>query len=43
MLRKAVKLLAYKKAPKSTFAVMHPLRAARYGVIYLVVKKALGR
>ena len=43
MLRKIAKLMAYKKAPKTAFAVTHPLKAAKYGAIYLVVKKALGR
>lgn len=43
MLRKIAKLMAYKKAPKTAFAVIHPVRAAKYGVIYLVVKKALGK
>ncbi|MBW3534607.1 MAG: hypothetical protein KY453_05230 [Gemmatimonadetes bacterium] len=41
MLRKVAKLIAYKKAPRRTFAVMHPLKALKYGAIYLVVKKVL--
>lgn len=43
MLRQIAKVMAYKKAPKSVFAVMHPMKAAKYGAIYMVVKKALGR
>lgn len=41
MLRKIAKLAAYKKAPVKTFVAMHPVRAAKMGVAYLLVKKAL--
>jgi len=38
MLAKLAKMAAYTKAPRATFAVMHPLKAAKYGAIYLLVK-----
>ena len=41
MLGKVVKLIAYTKAPKSTFALRHPVRAAKMGLSYLVVRTAL--
>ena len=38
MIAKLAKMAAYTKAPRATFAVMHPLKAAKYGAIYLVVR-----
>ena len=35
---KLAKMAAYAKAPRATFAVMHPLKAAKYGAIYLLVR-----
>ena len=39
MLAKAAKMVAYAKAPAKTFAVLHPLRALKMGVAYLIVTK----
>lgn len=39
MLRKLVKLVAYKKAPKSTFALLHPIRAVKWGAGLFLLKK----
>lgn len=41
MLRKIAKLVAYKKAPVKTFVTLHPVKAAKMGLSYWVVKKAL--
>jgi hypothetical protein len=38
LLGKLAKMAAYTKAPRATFAVMHPLKAAKYGAIYMLVK-----
>jgi hypothetical protein len=38
LLGKIAKMAAYTKAPRATFAVMHPLKAAKYGAIYMLVK-----
>lgn len=43
MLSKITKLVAYTKAPKSTFTLLHPVRAAKMGLAYFVVRKALGK
>lgn len=42
MIRKLAKLFAYKKAPKSTFALLHPRRALKWGAILFLAKKLLG-
>jgi len=41
MLRKALRLAAYVKAPVKTFMLMHPIRALKWGAAYLIVKTAL--
>ena len=41
MVGKIAKMIAYTKAPKSMFALLHPVRAAKMGLSYLVVRKAL--
>jgi len=41
MLRKALRLAAYVKAPVKTFMLMHPMRALKWGAAYLIVKTAL--
>ena len=38
MIGKLMKTAAYVKAPKATFAMMHPLKAAKYGAIYMAVR-----
>ena len=38
MIGKLLKMAAYAKAPRGTFAMMHPMKAAKYGAIYLLVK-----
>jgi hypothetical protein len=38
MIGKLAKMAAYARAPRATFAVMHPVKAAKYGAIYLLVK-----
>lgn len=43
MIKTIAKLIAYKKAPAKTFALLHPLKALKWGAIFLVVKKVLGR
>ena len=35
---KLAKMAAYTKAPRATFAVMHPLKAVKYGAIYMLVR-----
>lgn len=35
---KLAKLAAYAKAPRATFALMHPLKAAKYGAVYMLVR-----
>ena len=43
LLTKIAKMAAYTKAPRATFAVMHPLKAAKFGAIYLIVKSVTRR
>jgi len=43
MLVKAAKLVAYAKAPAKTFMVIHPVKAMKMGVAYLLVKRVLAR
>lgn len=42
MFGKMVKALAYTRAPKSTFALLHPRKALKYAAIFWVGKKLLG-
>ena len=42
MIRSLFKTLAYTKAPKSTFALLHPGKALKYGAIFWLGKKLLG-
>lgn len=37
------KLLAYWRAPRKTFVLLHPLRAAKFGLAYLAGRKLFGR
>lgn len=39
MLRRLAKIVGYSKAPKRTFAVLHPLKAAKWGAALWLVKK----
>ena len=43
MLKTIAKLVAYKKAPAKTFALLHPVKALKWGAIFFVVSKALSR
>ena len=43
MLRTIAKLAAYKKAPAKTFALLHPMKALKWGAIFFIVSKALQR
>jgi hypothetical protein len=38
-MRKLLKLAAYAKAPKTTFAILHPIRALKWGAAFYVGKK----
>jgi len=38
MIGKLLKMAAYVKAPRGTFALMHPMKAAKYGAIYMLVR-----
>lgn len=40
MIRKILKLVAYSQAPKSTFSVLHPIRAAQLAKIPFDLKTA---
>lgn len=39
MLKGLAKLFAYKKAPKKTFALLHPVRALKWGAGLILLKK----
>ncbi|MGH7475681.1 MAG: hypothetical protein ACRELD_05280 [Longimicrobiales bacterium] len=39
MLGKLAKLVAYAKMPRRTFALFHPIKAAKLGVAYLIGRK----
>lgn len=39
MLRGLTKLVAYNKAPKKTFALLHPIKALKWGAAFYVGKK----
>jgi hypothetical protein len=43
MIGKLMKTAAYVKAPRATFAMMHPLKAAKYGAIYMAVRTFMRR
>lgn len=43
MLKTLAKLVAYKKAPKRTFALLHPIKAAKWGAGLFLLKKLSGR
>lgn len=42
MFRSLVKALAYTKAPRGTFALLHPRTALKYGALFWIGKKILG-
>lgn len=39
MLKGLAKLAAYNKAPKKTFALLHPIKALKWGAAFFVGKK----
>lgn len=39
VLKALAKLVAYKKAPMKTFAVLHPIRAVKWGAGLFLIKK----
>lgn len=41
MLKGLAKLTAYSKAPKTTFALLHPIRALKWGAGLLLAKTLL--
>ena len=43
MIKTIAKLIAYKKAPAKTFAVLHPLKALKWGAIFFIVSKVMKR
>ena len=43
MIKTIAKLVAYKKAPAKTFALLHPVKALKWGAIFFVVSKVLRR
>lgn len=43
MLKGLAKAVAYYKAPAKTFALLHPLKAAKWGGIFLLVGMAIKR
>ena len=42
MIRKLAKLFAYKRAPRSTFALLHPRKALKWGAVLFLARKLLG-
>jgi hypothetical protein len=42
-MRKLLKLAAYAKAPKATFALLHPIKALKWGAAFYVGKKVWER
>jgi hypothetical protein len=42
MLKSLAKLLAYKKAPGKTFALLHPGKALKWGAALFLLKKLVG-
>lgn len=43
MIRKLLKLVAYKKAPAKTFALLHPMKALKWGAVFFLVSKLVER
>ncbi|HUF12972.1 MAG TPA: hypothetical protein VMN78_07735 [Longimicrobiales bacterium] len=43
MVRGIAKAIAYTKMPRSTFALLHPVRAAKLGATLLVARAVFGR
>lgn len=43
MLKGIAKAVAYYKAPAKTFALLHPLKAAKWGAIFFLVGMAIRR
>ncbi len=43
MIRRLLKLTAYTKAPKTTFVLLHPIRALKWGAAFYVGKKMYER
>ena len=43
MIARIAKMAAYAKAPRAAFAMLHPFKAAKYGAIYLVLRRLMGR
>ena len=39
MFKNLIKLVSYKKAPKRTFAFLHPIKALKWGAAFFLVKK----
>ena len=42
MLRMLAKMVAYKKHPKATAALLHPRKALKWGAMFWLGKKLLG-
>jgi hypothetical protein len=42
MLRNIAKVAAYAKAPKTTFALLHPFKALKYGIVLWTARKMFG-
>lgn len=42
MLKGLTKLVAYKSAPKRTFALLHPVKALKWGAVFLLARKLFG-
>ena len=38
MIGKVMKTAAYMKAPRATFAMMHPFKAVKFGAIYMAMR-----
>jgi hypothetical protein len=43
MIGKLIKTAAYVKAPRAAFTLLHPLRAAKYGALYMAVRAVMRR
>ena len=42
MIRSLAKMVAFKKAPKTMFALMSPIKALKWGAAFFLVKKLIG-
>ena len=42
MIGKLAKMVAYSKAPKKTFALLHPFRAAKLAAVFFIGRKLFG-